>query len=125
MKKTFLVAVALVSLIGTSFAADPCKDKTAEAKKLFAKCKAMKKGSSDYKSCASSYKILKNQAEQACRSGGLDEKGMKDAIAQWEKQVALCKGKQSSRCASSLQQLGHYQYKLEKKLQSIIKKRRK
>lgn len=116
MKKTFLVAVALASLIGTSFAADPCKDKTAEAKKLFAKCKAMKKGSSDYKSCASSYKILKNQAEQACRSGGLDEKGMKDAIAQWEKQVALCKGKQSSRCASSLQQLGHYQYQLEEKL---------
>ena len=43
MKKTFLVAVALASLIGTSFAADPCKEKTAEAKKLFAKCKAMRR----------------------------------------------------------------------------------
>ncbi len=117
MKKTFLIAVVLASFMGTAFAADPCKDKTAEAKKLFAKCKAMKKGTADYKSCASSYKILKNQAEQACRSGGLDEKGMKDAIAQWEKQVNLCKGKQSNRCASALQQLGHYQYQLEEKQQ--------
>ena len=117
MKKAFLIALTLSTCIGMAFAADPCKDKTAEAKKLFAKCKSMTKGSSEYKSCASSYKILKNQAEQACRSGGLDEKGMKDAITQWEKQVNLCKGKQSARCASALQQLGHYQYQLEEKLQ--------
>ena len=76
----------------------------------------MKKGSSEYKQCASSYKLLKNQAAQACRSGGIDEKGMEDAITQWEKQVNNCKGKQSSRCASALQQLGHYQYQLEEKL---------
>ena len=120
MKKTFLAVAVLAFLVGTASAAsDPCKDKTEEAKKLYAKCTSMKKGSADYKNCASSYKILKNQAEQACRSGGLDEKGMRDAIAQWEKQVNLCKSnnKTDNRCASSLQQLGHYQYQLEEKLQ--------
>mgnify|MGYP004442538135 FL=1 len=107
----------VLSLCGTSFAAsDPCKDKVAEAKKLAAKCKSYKKGSSDFKKCAASYKVLKNQADQACRSGGLDEKGMLQAIAQWEKQVNNCKGKQNKRCASALQQLGHYQFQLEEKL---------
>ena len=116
MKKFLLVSAVVCSLIGTSFAADPCKDKTAEAKKLMAKCKSIGKGKAGYEQCASSYKVAKNQAEQACRSGGLDEKGMKDAITQWEKQVANCKGKQSARCASALQQLGHYQFQLEEKL---------
>ena len=116
MKKLLLVSAVVCSLVGTSFAAaDPCKDKTAEAKKLMAKCKSIGKGNSGYESCVSSYKVAKNQAEQACRSGGLDEKGMTDAINQWEKQVNNCKGKQSARCASALQQLGHYQYQLEEK----------
>ncbi len=115
MKKLLLVSAVVASLVGTSFAADPCKDKTAEAKKLMAKCKSIGKGNAGYESCASSYKVAKNQAEQACRSGGLDEKGMMDAITQWEKQVNNCKGKQSSRCASALQQLGHYQFQLEEK----------
>ena len=117
MKKIFLVAAIVCSFVGTSFAAsDPCKDKTNEAKKLLAKCKSMEKGSPKYKECANSYKVAKNQAAQACRSGGLDEKGMQDAIAQWEKQVNNCKGKQNKRCASALQQLGHYQFQLEEKL---------
>ena len=117
MKKIILVAAILCSFIGTSFAAsDPCKDKTNEAKKLLAKCKSMEKGSAKYKECANSYKVAKNQAAQACRSGGLDEKGMQDAITQWEKQVNNCKGKQNKRCASALQQLGHYQFQLEEKL---------
>ncbi len=117
MKKILLVSAIVCSLIGTSFAAsDPCKDKTNEAKKLLAKCKTMEKGSAKYKECANSYKTAKNSAEQACRSGGLDEKGMRDAIAQWEKQVNNCKGKQNARCASALQQLGHYQFQLEEKL---------
>lgn len=116
MKKLLLVAAMICSLAGTTFAAsDPCKDKTEDAKKLLAKCKAMEKGSAKYKECANSYKIAKNSAAQACRSGGLDEKGMQDAIRQWEKQVNNCKGKQNSRCASALQQLGHYQFQLEEK----------
>jgi tetratricopeptide (TPR) repeat protein len=115
MKRLLVLCLALLTFVGVTYA-DPCKDKTNEAKKLFAKCKSMKKGSSEYKQCASSYKLLKNQATQACRSGGIDEKGMEDAITQWEKQVNNCKGKQSSRCASALQQLGHYQYQLEEKL---------
>ncbi|WP_173340917.1 tetratricopeptide repeat protein [uncultured Fibrobacter sp.] len=117
MKKIFLVAAIVCSFVGTSFAAsDPCKDKTKEAKNLLAKCKSMEKGSAKYKECANSYKVAKNQAAQACRSGGLDEKGMQDAITQWEKQVNNCKGKQNKRCASALQQLGHYQFQLEEKL---------
>lgn len=115
MKRLLILCIALLTFVGVTYA-DPCKDKTNEAKSLFAKCKSMKKGSSEYKQCASSYKLLKNQAAQACRSGGIDEKGMEDAITQWEKQVNNCKGKQSSRCASALQQLGHYQYQLEEKL---------
>ena len=115
MKRLLVLCLALLTFVGVTYA-DPCKDKTNEAKKLFAKCKNMKRGSSEYKQCASSYKLLKNQATQACRSGGIDEKGMEDAITQWEKQVNNCKGKQSSRCASALQQLGHYQYQLEEKL---------
>ncbi|PWJ63708.1 MULTISPECIES: hypothetical protein [unclassified Fibrobacter] len=115
MKNLLLVSAIVASLVGTSFAADPCKEKTAEAKKMMAKCKAIGKGNAGYESCASSYKVAKNQAEQACRSGGLDEKGMTDAIAQWEKQVNNCKGKQNARCASALQQLGHYQFQLEEK----------
>ena len=115
MKKFLLVGAIVCSLVGSSFAAsDPCKDKVNEAKKLAAKCKAMPKGS-EKTQCANSYKVLKNQAEQACRSGGLDEKGMEDAIRQWEKQVNNCKGKQNKRCASALQQLGHYQFQLEEK----------
>ncbi|MCQ2106804.1 MAG: tetratricopeptide repeat protein [Fibrobacter sp.] len=115
MKKFLLVGAIVCSLIGNAFAAsDPCKDKVAEAKKLAAKCKAMPKGS-EKTQCANSYKVLKNQAEQACRSGGLDENGMRQAIAQWEKQVNNCKGKQNARCASALQQLGHYQFQLEEK----------
>lgn len=115
MKKLMLVGAIVCSLIGNSFAAsDPCKDKVAEAKKLAAKCKAMPKGP-EKTQCAGSYKVLKNQAEQACRSGGLDEDGMRQAIAQWEKQVNNCKGKQNARCASALQQLGHYQFQLEEK----------
>ena len=117
MKKFLLVSAMICALVGNAFAAsDPCKDKVAEAKKLAAKCKSYKKGSSEFKKCASSYKVLKNQADQACRSGGLDEKGMRQAIAQWEKQVNNCKGKQNKRCASALQQLGHYQFQLEEKL---------
>ena len=115
MKKFLLVGAIVCSLVGSSFAAsDPCKDKVNEAKKLAAKCKAMPKGS-EKTQCANSYKVLKNQAEQACRSGGLDEKGMEDAIRQWEKQVNNCKGKQNKRCASALQQLGHYQFQPEEK----------
>ena len=45
MKKLLLVGAIVCSLVGTSFAADPCKDKVNEAKKLAAKCKAMPKGS--------------------------------------------------------------------------------
>lgn len=116
MKKFLLVSAVVCSLIGTSFAADPCKEKTAEAKKMLAKCKSIGKGKAGYEQCASSYKVIKNQAAQACRSGGLDEDGMRQAIAQWEKQVNNCKGKQNARCASALQQLGHYQFQLEEKL---------
>lgn len=115
MKKLLLVGAIVCSLVGTSFAADPCKDKVNEAKKLAAKCKSMPKGS-ERTQCVNSYKVLKNQAEQACRSGGLDEEGMRAAIKQWEKQVNNCKGKQNKRCASALQQLGHYQFQLEEKL---------
>ena len=116
MKNLLLVSAIVCSMVGTSFAAsDPCQEKTAEAKKLLAKCKSIGKGNSGYEQCASSYKVAKNQAEQACRSGGLDEAGMRDAIAQWERQVERCKGKISNRCASALQQLGHYQFLLEEK----------
>ena len=116
MKNLLLVSAIVCSMAGTSFAAsDPCKDKTTEAKNLYAKCKSIGKGNSGYEQCASSYRVIKNQAEQACRSGGLDEQGMRDAIAQWERQVERCKGKVSNRCASSLQQLGHYQFQLEEK----------
>ena len=116
MKNLLLVSAIVCSMVGTTFAAsDPCQDKTAEAKKLLAKCKSIGKGNSGYEQCASSYKVIKNQAEQACRSGGLDEAGMRDAIAQWEKQVERCKGKVNNRCASALQQLGHYQFQLEEK----------
>lgn len=116
MKKLFLVALTLFTFAGVTYA-DPCKDKTKEAKTMLAKCKAMKKGSSGYKQCASSYNLLKTQAQQACRSGGMDENEMQAAIKQWRTQVDRCKGKQSSRCASALQQLGNYQYRLEEKLQ--------
>ena len=117
MKRILLLTAMVLSLVGTSFAAsDPCKDKTEEAKKLYSKFKSMEKGSAKYKECANSYKLLKNQAAQACRSGGLDEEGMRSAIKQWEKQVNNCKGKQNARCASALQQLGHYQFQLEEKL---------
>ena len=116
MKNLLLVSAIVCSMAGTSFAAsDPCKDKTTEAKNLYAKCKSIGKGNAGYEQCASSYRVIKNQAEQACRSGGLDEQGMRDAIAQWERQVERCKGKVSNRCASSLQQLGHYQFQLEEK----------
>mgnify|MGYP002624046134 FL=1 len=118
MKKIILVAAIVCSFIGTSFAAsDPCKEKTNEAKKMLAKCKSIGKGKSGYEQCASSYKVIKNQAEQACRSGGLDEQGMVKAIEQWEKLAKgeTCKGKKSDRCAGALQQLGHYQFMLEEK----------
>ena len=115
MNRLMVFSLMLLTAVGVTFA-DPCKDKTNEAKKLYTKCISMQKGSSEYRQCASSYKLLKNQATQACRSGGIDQKGMLDAIAQWEKQVGNCKGKTSSRCASALQQLGHYQYQLEEKL---------
>ncbi len=116
MKKIFIIALSLCTIAGVSYA-DPCKDKTNEAKTMLAKCKAMQKGSRDYKQCASSYNLLKTQAQQACRSGGMDESEMQSAIKQWRTQVDRCKGKQSSRCASALQQLGNYQYRLEEKHQ--------
>ncbi len=116
MKKNLQVFLTVWFLCGNVYAADLCKDKTAEAKKLMAKCKSIGRGNAGYESCASSYKVAKNQAEQACRSNGLDEKGMMDAITQWEKQVNNCKGKLNSLCASALQQLGHYQFQLEEKL---------
>ena len=85
MKNLLLVSAIVCSMVGTTFAAsDPCQDKTAEAKKLLAKCKSIGKGNSGYEQCASSYKVIKNQAEQACRSGGLNEAEMRDAIAQWK-----------------------------------------
>ena len=116
MKKLLLVSAIVCSMVGASFAAsDPCKEKTEEAKKLLAKCKSIGKGNSGYEQCASSYKVLKGQTEQACRSGNLDEAGMREAIAEWERQVERCKGKVSNRCASALQQLGHYQFQLEEK----------
>ena len=116
MKNLLLVSAIVCSMAGTSFAAsDPCKDKTTEAKNLYAKCKSIGKGNAGYEQCASSYRVIKNQAEQACRSGGLDEDGMRKAIEQWQKQVDRCAGKISNRCASSLQQLGHYQFQLEEK----------
>ena len=108
MKKLFLIALSVFVCAGVSFA-DPCKDKTNEAKNMLAKCKAMKKGSSEYKQCASSYNLLKTKAQQACRSGGMDENEMQAAIKQWRTQVDRCKGKQSSRCASAHTQLGNYQ----------------
>ena len=114
MKRFLLVGAVVCSLVGNAMAADPCKEKLAEVKKLAAKCKAMPKGP-ERTQCVNSAKVLKNQADQACRSGGLDEKGMREAIAQWEKQVNNCKGKQNARCASALQQLGHYQFQLEEK----------
>lgn len=120
MKKSFLVVATLAAFLGMANAAsDPCTDKTNDAKKLLAKCKAMKKGSSDYKSCASSYKLAKEQAEKACRSGGLNEKEMTDAITTWKKVVDKCKAekKTDTRCASALQQLGYYQFQLEEKQQ--------
>ena len=62
MKRILLLTAMVLSLVGTSFAAsDPCKDKTEEAKKLYAKCKSMEKGSAKYKDCANSYKLLKNR----------------------------------------------------------------
>lgn len=118
MKNFWLVGAVVCSLVGASFAAsDPCKEKSAEVQKLAAKCKSMPKGSDQRKQCIASAKVLKNQAEQACRSGGLDEEGMVKAIAQWEKLAKgeTCKGKTSDRCAGALQQLGHYQFMLEEK----------
>lgn len=122
MKRSLFIAGLLLSFASFAFA-DPCSDKTKQAKALFAKCKSMERGTAEFKQCASSYSLLKNQAEQACRSGGLSEKDMSAAIAQWEKLVRSCKGKQSARCASALQQLGHYQYQLEeyKHLQNMQK----
>jgi tetratricopeptide (TPR) repeat protein len=114
MKRLFQITGLLLTLTGLASAAtDPCTEKTNEAKALVAKCKGMDKNSADYKQCASSYSLLKNQAEQACRSGGLSPEDMEAAIAQWDKLVKSCKGKESQRCASALQQLGHYQYQLE------------
>jgi tetratricopeptide (TPR) repeat protein len=114
MKKILTFCLLLLLSFGVANA-DPCKDKTNEARKMLAKCKSMKRGSTDYKRCASSYNLLKNQAAQACRSGGIDEKQMHNAIAQWKKQVDNCQGRKNARCASALQQLGHYQYQLEEK----------
>lgn len=82
MKKLFIIALSLCTIAGVSYA-DPCKDKTNEAKTMLAKCKSMQKGSRDYKQCASSYNLLKTQAQQACRSGGMDESEMQSAIKQW------------------------------------------
>ncbi len=77
----------------------------------------MPKDSEQRKQCMGQAKVLKNQAEQACRSGGLNEDGMVKAIEQWEKLAKgeTCKGKKSDRCAGALQQLGHYQFMLEEK----------
>lgn len=115
MKKYLRLFLAVWFLCGNVYAADLCKDKVAEAKKMAAKCKDMPKGSGSKARCVDAYKVAKNQAEQACRSNGLDEKGMMDAITQWEKQVNNCKGKLNSLCANALQQLGHYQFQLEEK----------
>lgn len=118
MKRIFLISVMLTAFIGMAYASsDPCADKTEDAKKLFAKCKAMDKSSSEYAQCKSSYNLLKNQVAQACRSGGINEDEMQSAIRQWKTQVDRCKGQTSSRCASALQQLGYYQYQLEEKQQ--------
>ena len=104
MKRIFLISVMLTAFIGMAYASsDPCADKTEDAKKLFAKCKAMDKGSSEYAQCKSSYNLLKNQVAQACRSGGINEDEMQSAIRQWKTQVDRCKGQTSSRCASALQ----------------------
>ena len=94
---------------------DKCKDKTEEAKALATKCGSIEKGTDEYKDCANSYKRIKNQAVEACHVS-LDEKELRRAVTQWEKQVNKCQGKQNQRCASALQQLGHYQYQLEEKL---------
>ena len=103
MKRLFQITGVLLTLTGiASAASDPCTDKTNEAKALVAKCKSMDKNSAEYKQCASSYSLLKNQAEQACRSGGLSPEDMSAAIAQWDKLVKSCKGKESQRCASVL-----------------------
>jgi len=114
MKKIpFLLTILLVA---ASFAAsDPCKEKTNEAKKMLAKCKSIGKGHPGYEQCASDFFEIKKQAEQACRSGDLDEQDMIKAIGQWEALAKgeTCKGKKSDRCATALQQLGHYQFMLE------------
>ena len=94
---------------------DKCKDKTEEAKAWAAKCRSIEKGTDEYKDCANSYKRIKNQAVEACHVS-LDEKELRHAVTQWEKQVNNCQGKQNARCASALQQLGHYQFQLEEKL---------
>lgn len=99
-----------------------CKEKTEEATEILAKCKAMKKGTDEYKECANTYKIVKNKAMETCRNPELTEDELKRALAQWEKQVNNCNGKQNMRCASALQQLGHYQFKLEEKLSLDHKK---
>lgn len=116
MKKMLLVMAVVCSFIGTSFAAsDPCKEKTEAAKKLLAKCKAIGKGNSGYEQCANSYKTAKNSAEQACRSGSVDAEEMEKAIQQWSKLNEKCKNEVNERCATSLFNLGNFQYKLEEK----------
>ena len=93
-----------------------CNQRTEEAKEIYAKCKAMKKSTDEYKECAIAYKVAKNKVTEACWNPEMTEEELKKALTQWEKQVNNCKGKQNMRCASALQQLGHYQFRLEEKL---------
>ena len=102
---------------------DRCKDLYGESAEIYKKCKSMDKKSDEYKECAELYKAQKTRATYVCHNGrGLDENGVRDAVMQWEKQVDHCKGSLNNRCATALQQLGHYQFQLEKKLSLDHKK---
>ncbi len=103
----------ILMLAGASFSADNvCKDKEAEAKQLFDKCKALSKGTPEYEQCKGSYNLLKQQVKTACE-GGLSEEELKKNIAQWQELVDRCKGRQDERCANALSALGTFTFKSE------------
>jgi tetratricopeptide (TPR) repeat protein len=110
MRNLFLLLLAVVVFNAT---ADVCKDKTKEAKGLYDKCVKMKRGSSEYKACASSYKQLKVQVEKACGAGSASEEDLNTTISKWKKLVDQCRGRKDTRCAEAQWRLGHYTFQLE------------
>jgi tetratricopeptide (TPR) repeat protein len=107
---TILTAVFFTVSLGHS---DVCSDTKKKALDVKKECQKLKKGTNEFAKCAGQFEVLKTRVNVVCGSGASDKEGIKKNIEQWHNLVKQCKGKSNTRCASALQQLGHFTYKYE------------